>query len=156
MFGFAQKYLAEAKRDEMQARQPEYRLQPRALAWQGKRTNQRVLWLIRRIAATYAHSVVAWDQETVDAFVSAFPEADKTLIVYSMGPHSSPMLNRTAKRAEALGYLKAGRIGNQDARSYNQRTWCRCWSLTDLGKAAVIEAESVVEPHKTGDKTYEP
>lgn len=43
------------------------------------------------------------------------------------------MLNRSARRARDLGYLSPGSIGNMDARSFNQRTWCRYWTLTPEG-----------------------
>ncbi len=104
-------------------------------------TRRRVDWLISYMTR-YLHcivegdrtcSIAAWDADTVDAFVTAFPEAEKTLIVYTVGPNSSPLLNRTAKAAEEMGYLKAGSIGNQDAKYYSQRTWCRVWKLTPEG-----------------------
>lgn len=99
-----------------------------------KRTLERVEWLLKKIAATTYSGMVAWDEDVVDDFIEAFPEANKTLICYTQGPHSSPMLNRTAAIAKELGYLSAGSLGNMDARSFNQRTWCRYWSLTDTGK----------------------
>jgi hypothetical protein len=113
-----------------------------------KTAEERMLWLLRRMVTVGPHSggrgfIVAWDIETVDDFVKAFPEADKTLRLYLMGPHSSPMLNRTAKRAERLGLLTAGSIGNQDARSYNQRTWSRTWSITPAGRQRLVEATIV-------------
>lgn len=98
-----------------------------------------MVWLLRRIVATRFNGMVAWDADVVDAFVDTFPEAKKTLRVYFVGPNSSPMLNRAAKRAEARGLLSAGHIGNQDARSYKQRTWCRYWSLTDKARALLGE-----------------
>lgn len=100
-----------------------------------ERTMARIRWLLSHMT-TFPHRgfTVAWDDETVDAFVKAFPEAEAGLIVYLMGPNSSPMLNRTAKAAERLGFLRAGHVGNQDARSYNQRTWCRTWNVTDKGR----------------------
>lgn len=99
-----------------------------------KRSKERVEWLLKYIAATHFNGIVAWDADTVDDFVEAFPEAEKSLIVYTLGPNSCPMLNRTAQQAHRLGYLFPGSIGNMDARSYNMRTWCRYWSLTDAGK----------------------
>ena len=100
-----------------------------------KRSEERVIWLLRKIVATGFNGMVAWDEDKVDDFVEAFPEAEKTLLVYTLGPNSCPMLNRTAQQAYKLGYLSPGVVGNQDARSYNMRTWCRYWSLTDAGKA---------------------
>jgi len=94
------------------------------------RAHERMLWLLERISRLSCKGTAAWDEKMVDAFVEAFPEALKTLRIYTMGPNSSPMLNRAARRAERLGYLRAGVIGNMDARQYNQRTWCRYWSLT--------------------------
>lgn len=91
-------------------------------------------WLLCYIAATKFDGIVAWDSDTVDDFVKAFPEAERTLIVYTQGPNSSPMLNRIANIAYKLGYLSASSIGNQEARSYNRKTWCRYWVLTDKGK----------------------
>lgn len=96
------------------------------------RAHERMVWLLEHIAATPWRHTVAWDEKTVDAFVKQFPEALKTLRVYTLGPNSSPMLNRAAQRARRLGYLIAGHIGTQDARSYNQRTWCRTWRLSGI------------------------
>lgn len=101
-----------------------------------ERTDERMWWLLQKMDNHYGF-LVAWDEDVVDAFVDAFPEAEKTLRVYTLGPNSSPMLNRTAKRAYDLGLVSPGSIGNQGARSYNQRTWCRTWSLTDKGRAAI-------------------
>src|SRR4051812_19828678 len=97
------------------------------------RVQQRILWLLRYLERQDGFCV-AWDEEAVDAFVKAFPETNKTLRIYLMGANSSPMLNDTAKRAKLAGYIQAGHIGNQDARSYNKRTWCRTWNLTPLGR----------------------
>jgi len=102
------------------------------------RVDERVRWLLSRMLTVGRYSagsgfLVAWDTDTVDAFCAAFPEALKALRWYMMGPNSSPMLNRAAKRAERLGYIRAGHLGNQDARAYNQRTWCRTWSITPTG-----------------------
>lgn len=109
-----------------------------------KRAHERVIWLLLRMTTSGPHSagsghITCWHEEDVDDFVAAFPEARKTLIVYSMGPHSSPMLNATARRAAAAGYLAAGSIGNMDARQYNQRTWCRTWRITDAGRRILTE-----------------
>lgn len=98
-----------------------------------QRAEERMIWLLRRFAKMPFHGGVAWDESDVDDFVEAFPEAKATLIVYTMGPYSSPMLNRAAVRARDRGYLEAGHIGNMDAKSFNQRTWCRYWKLTDAG-----------------------
>lgn len=102
-----------------------------------ERADARMTWLLRRMADPNRGGhcfITAWDTDTVDAFVLAFPEANKTLRVYLMGPNSSPMLNAAAKRAEAAGYVTAGSVGNQDARSFKQRTWCRTWRMTDAGR----------------------
>jgi hypothetical protein len=99
-----------------------------------KRTQERMEWLLKKIAATHFNGMVAWDEDVVDDFVEAFPEAEKSLIYYMLGPNSSPMLNRAAGQAHKFGYLRAGSIGNMDARSFNKRTWCRYWSLTEKGK----------------------
>lgn len=99
--------------------------------------HDRMMWLLCRLSnRTWFHSgfVVAWDQDFVDAFMEAFPESVKAARHYTLGASSVPMLNRAAKKAESLGYLEAGHVGNQDARSYNQRTWCRCWTLTPGGR----------------------
>lgn len=107
------------------------------------RAEQRMLWLLRKMTAPLRRgldSMVAWDEDVVDDFVDAFPEATRTLKVYTMGPNSCPMLNRAAKRAKDAGYLKAGHIGNQDARSFNQRTWCRVWVITPEGRAAAARS----------------
>lgn len=96
--------------------------------------HDRMVWLIKTIIATKFNGIVAWDSDVVDDFVDTFPEAERGLIVYTQGPNSSPMLNRAAKLAYNLGYLTPGSIGNMDARSFNRRTWCRYWSLTEKGK----------------------
>lgn len=99
------------------------------------RADERMLWLLRRMTTPARDGfITAWQTEDVDAFVRAFPEADKTLRVYTMGPNSSPMLNAAAKRAKEAGFITAGSIGNDDARSYNQRTWCRTWRITAAGR----------------------
>lgn len=111
-------------------------------------TATRVLWLLRRISNVRHHGfIVAWDEELVDAFVEAFPSANNTLRVYSQGPHVSPLLNRTAKTAERLGYLSAGHIGNENARSYNQRTWSRTWTVTEAGRVHLAN-------YSNGDPIY--
>lgn len=94
----------------------------------------RMIWLLQTIVATRFDGMVAWDSDVVDDFIDAFPEAEKSLLVYTQGPNSSPMLNRAAKMAYDLGYISPGSVGNMDARSYNRRTWCRYWSLTNKGK----------------------
>lgn len=106
------------------------------------RAEERMVWLLRRMVDRRrgmegAGFILAWDAEDVDAFVKAFPEAEKTLIVYLMGPNSSPMLNRAAKRAKDRGFIRPGHVGNQDARQFNQRTWCRTWRMTAEGRAFV-------------------
>ena len=110
------------------------------------RAHDRALWLLRKMMDPQQGApgfIVAWDEETVYAFVRTFPEAEKTLRVYTMGPNSSPMLNAAAKRAERLGYVTAGSIGNQDARHYNQRTWCRTWRITEAGRRFLAGTERV-------------
>lgn len=107
--------------------------------------DERVLWLLRRMVTCGRHGsgsgfITCWDSQTVDDFVAAFPEAKRTLIYYSMGPHSSPMLNRAARRARDAGYISPGSIGNEDARSFNQRTWCRTWRITDAGRQYLATA----------------
>ena len=100
-----------------------------------KRAHERMTWLLHRMAHwTRQGFIIAWDADTVDEFVKAFPEAEKTLVYYIIGPNSSPMLNAAAKRAKDAGYIIPGHIGNEDARSYNQRTWCRTWRLTGTGR----------------------
>jgi hypothetical protein len=49
------------------------------------------------------------------------------------------ILNRAAKRARDAGYISPGSIGNDDARSFQQRTWCRTWRLTDAGRRLLAE-----------------
>lgn len=93
-------------------------------------------WLMSRLNGRYGF-LVAWDEEVVDDFVERFPEANKSLRVYTLGPNSCPMLNRAARRAYDLGYVLPNSIGNQDARSFNQRTWARTWRLTSKGIAAL-------------------
>ena len=105
------------------------------------RVHERVLWLIKLMAEpSRRRFMVAWSAETVDAFVKAFPEAERSLRYYMFGPNSSPMLNRAAQRAKRLGFVVAGHIGNDDARALSQRTWCRTWTLTDRGMEAANRA----------------
>ena len=104
------------------------------------RAHDRMIWLLKwmtnRVRCPFGF-LVAWQEDVVDAFLDAFPEALKSSTFYTIGSPSVPMLNLAAKRAKDAGYIRPGVIGNEDARSYNQRTWCRTWSLTDSGWAAV-------------------
>lgn len=104
------------------------------------RADERMLWVLQHIVDTRFNGCVAWDADVVDAFCDDFPEANKALRVYTQGPNSCPMLNRAAARARDLGYLEPGSIGNQDARSFNRRTWCRYWSITKKGRAALTDS----------------
>ena len=112
------------------------------------RADKRMLWLLRRMAH-FPHQgfILAWDIETVDDFVKAFPEAEKTLRYYLMGPHSSPMLNAAAKRAKNAGYIEPGVCGTMDARQYNQRTWCRTWRLTGIGRDFLTHSDQIGDAH---------
>lgn len=110
-----------------------------------KRSKERLEWLLKYIAATRFDGIIAWDADTVDDFVEAFPESKKTLLIYTLGPNSCPMLNRTAILARDLGYLSPASLGNMDARSYNMRTWCRYWSLTYKGKEYIKAISTVGE-----------
>lgn len=104
------------------------------------RTDQRMLWFLRRLTSFERRGfIVAWDAYTVDDFVEAFPEATRGLRVYMVGPNSSPMLNAAANRAKSRGYVVPGHIGNADAGEFNQRTWCRTWSITARGSAFLRE-----------------
>jgi hypothetical protein len=107
-----------------------------------RRAHERMIWLLRRMSdPVKCHGfIVAWDTYTVDAFVEAFPEAERTIVYYMTGPNSSPMLNAAAKRAEKFGYITAGVCGNEDARAFNQRTWCRTWRLTGIGRDVLKSA----------------
>lgn len=112
----------------------------------------RMMWLLCRLSnRTWFPSgfIVAWDEQFVDAFMLTFPESATAARHYTLGSSSVPMLNRAAKLAESLGYLEAGHVGNQDARSYNQRTWCRCWTLTPRGRAV---AEEMIATEKETDR----
>jgi len=104
-----------------------------------KRTEMRMLWLLHRLTSVWhPHGfAIAWESDLVDAFLDEFPEARKATTFYTMGSHSVPMLNRAATRARAAGYVTPGVIGNESARQYNQRTWCRTWTITPAGRAAV-------------------
>lgn len=115
------------------------------------RSDERMWWLLFRISGQYGH-MVAWDDDLVDDFLAEFPEAKKAAIYYMMGHHVSPMLNRAAKRAKDLGYISAGSIGNMDARSFNQRTWCRTWRLTGKG----IDALKVQRAASTAARFNDP
>jgi hypothetical protein len=96
------------------------------------RVHERMIWLLDHIFAmpSRCNGTTAWHEETIDAFLKEFPEADKSLKVYTLGPNSCPMLDATARRAAKMGYLRAGSIGNQDAKHYGLRTWSRYLSLT--------------------------
>lgn len=109
-----------------------------------KRTDERMLWLLKYLQKQDGFCV-AWDEDVVDKFVAAFPEAYKSVIPYMMGANSSPCLNSAAKRAKDRGYIEAGHIGNQDAKQYNQRTWCRTWSLTRIGERFLEEEEQCTQ-----------
>lgn len=100
------------------------------------RADERMYWILEEILRHKHNGIVAWDADVVDAFCDDFPEAEKTLVVYTQGPNSCPMLNAAANRAKDRGYLTPGSIGNQDARSFNRRTWCRYWSITPDGRSA--------------------
>lgn len=105
-----------------------------------RRTELRMFWVMKRSTKWRRNGtgfIVAWDEDVVDEFVDTFPEAEKSLKVYTLGPNSCPMLNAAANRARSLGYFSRGSVGNQDARSFNQRTWTRCWTLTELGRRAL-------------------
>lgn len=108
------------------------------------RVKERVLWLLR-LLKSHGGFIVAWDSYTVDNFVRDFPEAEKSLRFYLIGPNSCPMLNDAAKRAKRAGFIKAGHIGNEDARAYSQRTWCRTWSLTALGYQELDRSQAQAE-----------
>jgi hypothetical protein len=108
-----------------------------------KQTEQRMLWVLRRIQS-HKGWVMAWDEEVVDDFCEAFPEAKKTLIYYMLGANSSPMLNRAAGRAKKLGFLTAGHVGTDGARDCNQRTWCRTWTLTGRGEDYISDVDGKV------------
>lgn len=104
------------------------------------RADVRMFWVMERSARWRKDGtgfLVAWYEDVVDDFVEAFPEAEKALVYYLMGPNSCPMLNRAAARARDLRYFEPGVVGNPDARSFNQRTWCRCWTLTPRGRRAL-------------------
>lgn len=99
------------------------------------RTDQRMLWILRR-SAMYGHGfLVAWDLPTQRAFLESFPEAVRTTVFYTLGPWVVPMMDRAARRARDRGYFIPGATGNSDARSFNQRTWARTWRLTTAGKS---------------------
>ena len=105
------------------------------------RVKERVLWLLRFLKSRGGFCV-AWDTETVDRFVQDFPEAEKGLRYYLFGPNSSPMLNDAAGRASRAGFIQAGHIGNEDARAYQQRTWCRTWTFTKRGYQELAKSQA--------------
>ena len=115
------------------------------------KADERMMWLLRIMVdprrCRRGH-ILAWDEDVVDEFVRAFPEAEKTLVVYMMGSNSSPMLNRAAKRAKTLGYITPGSIGNDGARSFNARTWCRTWRLTASGREFMMKAAPELTNHR--------
>lgn len=108
-----------------------------------RRTNQRMLWLLKRIKENQGYAI-AWDSDLVDAFVKEFPESEKNLIYYTQGANSCPMLNRAAQRAKRLLFLEAYSGGTDGAHSYHQRTWHRSWKLTDAGKDYISFVDGMV------------
>jgi hypothetical protein len=117
-----------------------------------RRTNQRMLWVLRLIAAKQYQFTLAWDEEDVDAFVATFPESRKGTKVYTMGANSCAMLNQAARRGLELGFLKSGSASNQYARSYNQRTWVRTWRITPEGKDYIHFVDAQVGSALAGGK----
>lgn len=106
-----------------------------------QRADERMTWLLLQMNEGHRRGfIIAWDEDFVDAFVDAFPEAEKSQKYYLIGANSVPMLNAAAKRAHNRGFIAPGSIGNMDARSYSQRTWCRTWNLTREGVWAADEA----------------
>lgn len=104
------------------------------------RSDERMIWLLRLMAQPHRYgTILAWDEDVVDEFVKTFPEAMKSLRIYTLGPNSSPMLNRAAARARDRGYILPTSVGNMDARSYGQRTWTRSWELTHSGNEFLRE-----------------
>lgn len=97
------------------------------------RAEQRMIWLLNYMRDKTRGFQAAWDEELMEEFLKAFPEANKTLKVYTIGPMSCPMLDRAARRAHKEGYLRKGSLGNQDAKYYCQRTWCRTWRIVMEG-----------------------
>lgn len=119
------------------------------MAKEAGRPHERMVWLLRRMMRPGQDGfITAWQTEDVDAFVRDFPEAKKSLIIYMMGPNSSPMLNAAAKRAKGYGYITPGSIGNMDARSFQQRTWCRTWRMTETGRhfLATLPVSTELQP----------
>jgi hypothetical protein len=114
-----------------------------------KRTEQRMLWMMVRMTGLHGlGGCVAWDEDFVDAFVEAFPEAQRSLRVYLLGANSSPMLNRAAAMARDRGFLSPGSIGSGERGGFACRSWARYWSITPAGWDYLKEhAPDAVENH---------
>lgn len=93
----------------------------------------RMDWLLHQFV-TFPHKggMSAWDSDFVDTFTNQFPETEKSLIVYCIGPNRSPALNRTARALQSEGFLRAGVI-DSDTVGRQFRTWARYWSVTKKG-----------------------
>lgn len=88
-------------------------------------------WVLRRLQEKYDYScrvhsppqtpwICAIDEEDQRAWQEEFGGQVK---IYSMGPNVSPDFARTLRRMCDEGDLRRVVRGNQDARSYNQKTW---------------------------------
>lgn len=76
----------------------------------------------RRVYSGYVlcPSISATDQEDQEAWVEAFGGKEK---IYTMGPNVSPDFSRTLRRMFQAGDLVRTCQGNQDAKSYGQKTY---------------------------------
>ncbi len=77
--------------------------------------------------------VCASDEEDQEAWEAAF---GGKVVIYTLGPSISPDFARTLRRMFEDGDLARSTIGNQDARSYGQKTYCvsytfKTWPLKD-------------------------
>jgi hypothetical protein len=101
------------------------------------KTRKRVDWIMQRATRLAAFHIMA-DQDVTDDFVKEFPEAEKTLQVYFVGPNSCPMFNRMCRLAAKEGLLKSGSIGVAvEGRGW--KTWARIWRITETGWIYVMD-----------------
>lgn len=99
-----------------------------------KRVRERMVWLLRRIAATDAGTITAWDAKTIDNFIANFPESDRIRAKNSDELVGSQTLTRAANLCRQAGYIVPGTAGNMACFADRVKTWNRTWTITDKGR----------------------
>jgi hypothetical protein len=96
-------------------------------------------WVLNRLQAQYEYScrvhnppdrpwISATDQDEQEAWHAEFGGKE---VIYTMGPNVSPDFARTLRRMYADGDLVRVTNGNQDARSWGQKTYYVAYSFKD-------------------------